>query len=178
MSEYTCLEYKNVIINGKRNQDKINNIEKPIRYEAMKYKFDISKMDHKCQINLVNKLFLNCDFDLRDDIIKIIHKKIQGYKSQDKNKNIWNEERFITKDETIEHLVVSRLKCHYCSCELYLLYDKVGEKKQWTLDRIDNTFGHFKDNVIVSCLECNIQRKNMDQDKFKFTKSLKIVKTS
>ena len=50
------------------------------------------------------------------------------------------------------------------------------EKEQWTLDRIDNNIGHTKDNVVISCLSCNIKRGVMDDAKFKFTKQLKIIK--
>ena len=110
-------------------------------------------------------------------MMAIINKKIQGYKSQDKQKKIWNEENFITTNETLEALVASRLSCHYCSNSVLFLYDKVGEKRQWTLDRIDNEIGHFRRNVVISCLDCNLQRKDMNKDKFKFTKNFKIVRT-
>ena len=47
---------------------------------------------------------------------------------------------------------------------------------QWTLDRIDNERPHTKDNILISCLECNLKRRRMDKDKFEFTKKLNIVK--
>ena len=49
--------------------------------------------------------------------------------------------------------------------------------KQWTLDRIDNDQGHTYDNVVIACLECNLQRRRTNSDKFLFTKQMKIVRS-
>ena len=57
-----------------------------------------------------------------------------------------------------------------------LIYENVRQMNQWTLDRIDNNLGHNSDNVLISCLECNLKRKDMNKDKFLFTKQLKIKK--
>lgn len=169
---------KTITITGKKNQDKINQVECPIREEAGKYCFDIDTYNHSDQVVIINRLYLDDSFEFKCEMIKILNKKLQGYKSQDKIKNIWDEHKFITTEKTLEHLVSSKLQCHYCLHPILFLYDKVGEKKQWTLDRIDNTLGHINDNIVIACLECNVQRRNMNKDKFKFTKSLKIVRTS
>ena len=50
------------------------------------------------------------------------------------------------------------------------------DKHQWTLDRIDNSIGHNKENVVISCLECNLKRRTTEIDRFTFTKQLKITK--
>jgi len=78
---------------------------------------------------------------------------------------------------TIEKLYNSELKCYYCSEKVFILYDIVRETKQWTLDRIDNDIGHIKDNVIISCLGCNLKRRRTSKDAFLFTKKLNIVKS-
>ena len=70
----------------------------------------------------------------------------------------------------------TNLKCHYCSCETYLLYELVREMKQWSLDRIDNNVGHNRDNLVIACLECNLKRRRTNKDSFMFTKNLKIVR--
>jgi len=57
-----------------------------------------------------------------------------------------------------------------------LLYKLVREPKQWTLDRIDNEYGHSVDNIVLSCLECNLKRRRTNQNKFVFTKQLKITR--
>ncbi len=56
------------------------------------------------------------------------------------------------------------------------MYDSVREKKQWTLDRINNDLGHHNDNTVVCCLECNLKKGTMNDEKFKFTKQLRIKK--
>ena len=57
-----------------------------------------------------------------------------------------------------------------------ILYEKVREPKQWTLDRIDNRYGHNKENVLIACLDCNVRRKTMYHERYAFTKQLNIVK--
>ena len=77
----------------------------------------------------------------------------------------------------VEFLMLSKLKCFYCREVVELIYRDVRAKKQWTLDRKDNDYGHNRDNVVIACLDCNLKRGIMDMEKFKFTKQLKIVKT-
>ena len=59
---------KTVVIKGKHNEDKINNIDNPIRNEATKYKFDIANYDHKKQINVLNNLYLGNKINNEKDI--------------------------------------------------------------------------------------------------------------
>ena len=73
-------------------------------------------------------------------------------------------------------MVESKMKCFYCRCNMYLIYENVRQMNQWTLDRIDNHIGHNKNNLVISCLECNLKRRNTDKDKFLFTKRLNIKK--
>jgi hypothetical protein len=57
-----------------------------------------------------------------------------------------------------------------------ILYEHVREPKQWSLERIDNDYGHNKNNVEIACLSCNLRRKTMYHERFIFTKQLNIVK--
>ena len=66
------------------------------------------------------------------------------------------------------------MHCHYCNEDMYVLYEKCRDMQQWSLDRIDNTIGHNIGNLVVSCLKCNLQRKNRDSNKFLETKSMVI----
>ena len=52
------------------------------------------------------------------------------------------------------------------------------DKKQWTLDRIDNSIGHNTNNLVISCLECNIQKRDRNHEQFLFSKNMKIDKLS
>ena len=59
---------------------------------------------------------------------------------------------------------------------MLLLYDDYRCDNQWTLDRIDNNIGHNTNNVVISCLKCNLERRNTNQDKYNFTKNMSIKK--
>ncbi len=105
-----------------------------------------------------------------------IERKINSYKHQDIDKKILDEDKFINFTETIEKLIECEMKCYYCKKEMYILYELVRENLQWTLDRIDNDKGHNRDNIVISCLECNLKRRRQTKDNFLFTKQLKINK--
>ena len=117
----------------------------------------------------------NDTIEYKKECLKEIDGKITSYKTQDKNKNKYNNDN-ITREQVIEKLVSSKLKCYYCKCNVFIFYNKVRDLDQWTLDRIDNDLSHSAENVIVSCLRCNLQRRCQNKDKFLFTKQLKIVK--
>ena len=130
----------------------------------------------KCSDNwsIMNQHYLLSECD--ETTSKEINKKISGYKQQDVKKNRYEESEFITFDYVIGLMKHSQLMCRYCSCELYILYDNVRDKKQWTIDRIDNSIGHNMGNVHLSCLGCNLKRRNTSDAKFNFTKNLTIHK--
>lgn len=105
-----------------------------------------------------------------------LKKKISSYKSQDKRKNLFNISEFIDFEFILKLLTDSELKCYYCSCNVYILYDIVRELKQWTVERIDNRLGHNKNNSVISCLECNLRRRTMYHENYLLTKQLKLTK--
>lgn len=133
--------------------------------------YDITK-----QSEMINKLYLKEPFPEEKKIRSQINTKLNSYKKQDRVKSRYNEERFITMDETVELLVASKMKCHYCCSNMYIFYQDVREPRQWTLDRVNNDIGHYGDNVVISCLECNLKRRRTSKDGFLFTKQLKLVK--
>jgi hypothetical protein len=106
---------------------------------------------------------------------KTILKKLRGYKSQDLKFNIYSDFYFITPDLVQDKLTQCNYTCFYCKSNVKTEYLK-RDPLQWTLDRIDNTMGHNKDNVLISCLGCNLKRRNRTVDKFLFTKQLIIKK--
>lgn len=167
---------KSVEIKGKHNLDallnkpakRLNNLV-PIIGEEYTTK--------KMQIQLVNCIYLNINTDEHVDLVKkTICQKLLGYKSQDRKKKVYSPQEFISFESTIQRLVESRLKCFYCNCDVNIIYSTCRQKNQWTLDRIDNTLGHNTDNVLISCLDCNLKRRDMDKDKFFFTQNLQIKK--
>ena len=167
---------KTIEFKGKRNIDKINLVSVPTRKDATKYSFNDDYYSHRVQIELVNKLFLDEKILQGKQVIQTITKKISGYKSQDIQKQLFDVNWFISLDDVMECLVNSKLNCFYCREICELLYKDCLSKKQWTLDRIDNNMGHNRDNVVISCLDCNIKRGDMDYDRFKKGKEIKIVR--
>ena len=122
-----------------------------------------------------------------------IKSKIHGYKRQDIKKfcnastskggtiftkdtkeNITNN--VISAHDAVELLVSNRMKCIYCKESCYIIYRTQYDKKQWTLDRIDNDIGHTIKNVVVCCLECNIKRGSMNKERFEKGKQIRVIR--
>ena len=149
--------------------------EKKERKIIQKWKYKDFLLESKNHISIVNQLFLEQSFN-GDNTTKIeLHKKINSYKQQDikKDKNL---DGLISYEELLEKLVLSKLKCYYCRKDVLLLYENNREQKQWTLDRLDNSLGHTKDNVVVCCLKCNLERRCLNDEKFLFTKQMRLIK--
>ena len=149
--------------------------EKKERKIIQKWKYKDFLLESKNHISIVNQLFLGQSFNGDNTTKKELHKKINSYKQQDikKDKNL---DGLISYEELLEKLVLSKLKCYYCRKDVLLLYENNREQKQWTLDRLDNSLGHTKDNVVVCCLKCNLERRCLNDEKFLFTKQMRLIK--
>jgi len=108
-------------------------------------------------------------------LLQQLHKKIYGYKTQDLEKSLYVPTEFIDEAYVLQKLADEPC-CFYCRQPVQLIYEFVREPLQWTLDRIDNTRGHNRDNVEIACLRCNLRRRVMHHEKFVFTKQLVIKK--
>jgi len=166
---------KKIVITGKRNTEAILKPKKKIR-SVVDISLNNELFDNKKQIQWLNQLYLEEDYSDIKFAKREVERKIKSYKNQDIKKNKFDKKAFIEYDKCIEKLVVSKLKCYYCKESCLFMYENVREKKQWTLDRIDNDIGHTSDNVVICCLECNLKRGRLDDEKFKFTKQMKIIK--
>ena len=108
---------------------------------------------------------------------KQIKGKICGYAGQDREKKLFHEELFVNLQDVLQLFKTSEMICYYCKEKTLLMYTYVREPKQWTLERMNNSFGHNRDNVVISCLSCNIRRRTMASERYVLTKELgKIVK--
>ena len=105
-----------------------------------------------------------------------IHAKWYGYRAQDIEKSLFSPEEFVSEKDVVELLVVSRLLCFYCRETVELLYENVRDPKQWSIERIDNKYGHNRPNVVIACLSCNVRRKTMYHERFRATKQLRILR--
>ena len=178
--------FKKININGTNNKYQMKKLleknitkEKKQRVDAKKWSFSKDYYDHENQVKIIIDISNN-SFTHIDDITKIalqqINKKIYSYKQQDIIKKHFNEEKFLTLEHVIKQLNDCELKCKYCNKEMYILYDVVREMSQWSIDRINNDMGHNNDNFHLSCLECNLKRRRINDEKFLFTKKLTIIK--
>lgn len=105
-----------------------------------------------------------------------INNKLHSYKQQDVHKNKYDGTLFITLEQVMNKLEESRLLCFYCKEPMKIWYKQARDNSQWTLERIDNEQGHNINNVEISCLLCNIRRRCMYHEKFRFTKQVKICR--
>lgn len=116
---------------------------------------------------------LNDDTELLKSEIK---KKLSGYKNQDVLKKKYNPDKFVTVEDTINKLIHCGTKCMYCNCNSKIFYKYVRDINQWSLDRIDNNYGHNSDNVEIACLKCNLRRKTITPDKYILTQQIHNIK--
>jgi RNase P subunit RPR2 len=179
-----------VCIEGKRNVDKLadklsdnkllNNNDKlnPQRSRTLKWTIDDAFFAHDKQLEVLRRLIADDPtLEERNFFKKEIKNKLDGYAKQDVANGIHvHDLTIISLDATIELLLVSKLRCVYCRECCQLIYKDVMAPRQWTLDRVDNDQGHNNGNVAIACLACNLQRRTMDAERFKFGKQLRIVK--
>ena len=111
-------------------------------------------------------------------IKKQLNTKLQGYRAQDHLKNMYVEGEFMDMENTLRLLKECELRCFYCKNPVKVLYKISREGCQWTLERIDNDYGHNKTNVVIACLDCNLRRRTMYHERFAFTKQLVITKNN
>jgi hypothetical protein len=118
----------------------------------------------------------------RDPLQKLIlqqmNQKIGGYKAQDIEKDIFSETEFVDLPKVLDIMIDCQNHCFYCKTRVHVLYEYVREPNQWTLERIDNKFGHNKTNTVIACLKCNLSRRTMYHERYVFTKQLNIIKQS
>jgi hypothetical protein len=142
------------------------------------WQFNDNDLEFNNQMKLLKEIHENkitnrehCNF-----IIRQINNKIYGYRSQDIEKNKLCEEKLMNLQNILDLMIKCENKCFYCKENVNVLYEYVREPKQWTLERLDNKYGHNNDNVVIACLYCNLRRKTMYHERFVFTKQLNIIK--
>jgi hypothetical protein len=179
---------KKIEINGTHNKYQMKKLlnnygltkEVKKRIEAKKWTFSDEYFEYKKQLNMIfdiskNNLIANND-PITKIVIQQINKKISSYKQQDIIKKHFDKENFITFKSIIYKMIDCELKCKYCTKEMSVLYDISREMCQWSVDRIDNNKGHNIDNYHLACLECNLKKRRMNDEKFLFTKQLTIIR--
>lgn len=110
------------------------------------------------------------------ELLQNIKQKISSYKSHDKKKMIYSEYNYVTPLYILNLIVQSQLKCKYCNKNIVCFYSQVRQKNQWSLDRINNFYGHVEGNVNITCLECNLKKKRTNTHIFAQTRNVCIEK--
>ena len=180
---------KKIDILGKRNQDKMKQMADPeavIERKVPKHKLvSLSDEIYTADQSLVLDI-LRCDIADKSlgvfsvsrvhtepmtsclkHILREIDTKRKAYIYQDKHHKIYDPRYSITTERIVEMLVESELLCHYCREICQVAYKESMCRKQWTLDRIDNNYGHNDTNVVIACLDCNLKRGTMDSERFR-----------
>lgn len=93
-----------------------------------------------------------CDFK-NPNMLTAIKIKISSYKWQDVNKG--RGEGNVTIDDVFQLLKIQNFKCYVCGDDVKTSNWKPNCLYQITLDRIDETKPHNRDNVLICCLYCN-----------------------
>ena len=139
-------------------------------------------LTHAYQLSVIKNAYSSAYFNEYFEkyllIKQQIEHKIYGYKQQDIKKTMHDPETFVTFQYVLELLNNSSLSCVYCDKHVFVLYENVREPSQWTLDRINNNFGHNCGNLLIACLSCNLKRRRTNMDAFLFTKQMKLIKTN
>ena len=104
--------------------------------------------------------------------------KQSGYRSQDVLKGFYDPDRFVQVSDIVDLLIDSGLSCFYCRKWATLFYENVRDPRQWSLERVSNEDGHNRGNIVIACLDCNMRRRTMYQDRYIATKQLRVNKLS
>jgi len=168
------MDEKKIQIVGSSNRYQIKKLTKekaPPKKRVIASKWDLEP-DHFTAEKQLSML----EQDTEPLIKTEIDHKISAYKQQDMVKKVFTCDEFITFNYVKQMILDCNLCCHYCNGAMLILYQHVREMNQWSLDRINNLLGHNVGNVVISCLKCNLNRRNLNSDKFLFTKQMTIVR--
>jgi hypothetical protein len=179
---------KKIEIQGKRNQDKMKQMDDPdatierkisaIRtkiipdaFYASDQSLTLDMLKGYVSVGVGNSAAASPAASPAAVVLSLILREIDGkrkaYIYQDKQHNIYDPRYTVTTNRIVELLVESEFACHYCREICQVTYKEAMCRRQWTLDRIDNNYGHNDMNVVIACLDCNLKRGTMDAERFR-----------
>jgi hypothetical protein len=105
--------------------------------------------------------------------------KLSVYRSGDLKR--WGEgcltkENTPTWEDIAMMMVEKQCKCFYCHVPYIVRYKNVHDPLQWSVDRIDNSKPHSKGNIVISCLRCNLRRRQREHKEFYDCRNITIEK--
>lgn len=179
-------------VNQKKNKSKkpeiiyepqINEKTDKMRYvtQQKRWNFDDADYDIENQnamvLEIARKIGITETLTKKEQtVVSEINHKIYSYKHQDLKKGIFDPILFIDLPTVLTAMIDCDLQCFYCKSAVKVLYPIVREPKQWTVERINNSIGHNRTNIVIACLDCNLHRRTMYYERYVFTKQLNIVK--
>jgi len=86
-----------------------------------------------------------------------IQEKIKSARKYDARHNI--KCQMIFTHEVLHLLKMQNNQCFYCDFKM-VLNDYVNHPDGFTCDRLDNSVGHCRENIVMSCRKCNGMKKN------------------
>ncbi|NBP67052.1 MAG: hypothetical protein EBU66_20700, partial [Bacteroidetes bacterium] len=159
---------KKIEIQGKRNQDKMKQMDdpnatierkiQPKRAKVIPIEFYTS--DQSLVLDILKRYVVDLSsgtggMKYADDVTKSppsnpvlsmilreIDNKRKAYIYQDKQHNIYDSRYSVGTNRVVELLVHTEFVCHYCREICQVMYKESKCRRQWTLDRIDNNYGH------------------------------------
>jgi hypothetical protein len=154
--------------------------------ETKRWDFTKEELEYANQMELLNTLvsLINRETLEEPHAIKLqlspsqrmvysqVKTKLRSYKEQDVKKNKHDSLKFVTPVFILNKLKDSSMICFYCKESTSILYEYVREPKQWTIERLDNTYGHNNDNVVIACLSCNLRRRTSQFERYLTTKKI------
>ena len=88
---------------------------------------------------------------------KIVHRLTQLKRGDKERKRDCKLETYVTKEDLLALWERSQ-NCHYCKCVMQF---EDGRKKDGaTIERLDNTLAHTKENCVLACRDCNLRHKS------------------
>lgn len=129
----------------------------PLQLEMFKDGLSLPALSEKIMFQFQFKEFNN-DFihktipKTKYELLTNWRERFKGYVEQDKETERYEKKHFITYMELNGLMEKQSNKCLYCW--------ECLTNNNWSLDRINNDFGHNGDNCVLSCVNCNTQRSD------------------
>jgi len=89
-----------------------------------------------------------------------LYNLVGNHRLRDIAKGLYDKDNHITTQYLLSLKNYNGDKCYHCKCDLdWDNLQHTRRDRQVTLQRIDNTKGHIKNNCVWCCFECNVKKR-------------------